>query len=306
MKLIRLSTADQSEEAAERYKGQRFTESDLDHVVADEDATVLKPDGSVLCVLLKRAVSASAVRSAFPVLRKIELVPKNRSTATIGVARTAHGALRKDGTRSRVTGASEQEFPEIRGVSSAIIGYYDRHVRWPYCRATAFNLQEPEKFEQLLPFVHEIDACFAAHAPERYAAQRAVIARTHPAWVIPGTVFSTITVNKNYAAACHQDAGDLREGFGVMTALRAGRYAGGVTYWPAFKTGVRMDTGDVCLADVHEWHGVTTIVGTPGRYERVSCVFYLREKMCRCGSPEQELVRAKARKLGESLYDKES
>lgn len=305
MKLIQLTAADTAPGAEERYKGRRFVESDLEHIAADEDTTVLKPDGSVLCIILKRALSAHAVRDAFPILRRIELVPKNRATATKGVERVAQGALRKDGSRSKVTGIGELEFPEIRGMSSAIIGYYDRNVRWPYCRATAFNLSEPEKFEKLLPFVREVNALFKAYAPERFAAQEAMAARTDAAWIIPGTVFSTITVNKNYDAATHVDAGDLRAGFGVMCALRAGTYEGGVTYWPAFKTGVSMDTGDVCLADVHEWHGVTKIRGTPGRYERVSCVFYLREKMCRCGTPTQELERAKARQLGQPLYDKE-
>jgi len=301
MKLIKLQEADTGEGAQERYKGKKFSESHLEHVAADEDTTVLKPDGSVLCILLKRVLSVSATKEAYPILRAIESPPTNRLTTVLG---KSEKRKRQDGTEGNTIGLKTNDL-RLRGMSSAIIGYYDRHVRWPYCRATAFNLGSPEKFERLLPYVREVDAAFKAHAPERHTAQLEVVKKTCPAWVIPGTVFTTITVNRNYPAACHQDAGDLSEGFGVMSAFRAGEYEGGVTYWPAFKVGARMDTGDVCLADVHEWHGVTPLRGTPGRFERVSCVFYYRSRMCRCGTPEQELERAKSRKLGDALYDKE-
>ena len=305
MKIVRLTEAD-TDNGEERFKGKKFPESALEHIVTDESTTILKPDGSVLCMLLKRVLSKRSVQAAYPVLRKIELTPTNRATATIGAEKTSQYMLRADGTRSKTVGVRQTEFPEIRGMSSAIIGYYDRHVRWPYCRATAFNLDEPEKFEQLLPFVREVNDVFRTHAPERWMAQAEIAARTNPAWVIPETCFTTITVNRNYPAACHMDAGDFRDGFGVMTAMRSGTYDGGITYWPAFKVGARMDTGDVCLADVHEWHGVSDLRGVPGRFERVSCVFYYREKMCRCGSPAEELDRAKNRKLGDSLYDREA
>jgi hypothetical protein len=303
MKRIRLSEAGLAGDPADEalWKGKRFSEDHLLHVASDEDTVIEKPDGSVLAMLLKRRLTAPASRVAYGVLRRIESQPTNRSLTVIG---KSGKRLKSDGSRGNTTAVSASEFPELRGMSSAIIGYYDRHVRWPYCRATAFNLAEPEKFESLMPYVREVEAVFHEHAGERYAAQRAVAEKTHPAWLIPGTPFTTITVNRNYAAACHQDAGDLKAGFGVMTAFRSGEYSGGVTYFPAFRAGVSMSTGDVCLADVHEWHGVTDLRGVPGRYERVSCVFYYREKMCRCGSPEEEALRAKNRKLGDPLYDK--
>jgi hypothetical protein len=31
---------------------------------------------------------------------------------------------------------------------------------------------------------------------------------------------------------------------------------------------------DVLLADVHEWHGNTPLLGVPGGYQRISTVFY--------------------------------
>jgi hypothetical protein len=303
MKLLKLSEADTGPGSMERYKGKRFDEDHLAYpILGDdgEDATVLKPDGTVLCILLKRKLSAASVKLAYPILRALDVPPSNRSTTVLG--KSEH-RLRQDGKPGKTIGIRPND-PRMRGMSSAIIGYYDRHVRWPYCRATAFNLDHAERFEQVLPYTREVDAVFRAHSAARYAAQLEVVNRTHPAWVIPGTVFTTITVNRNYAAACHLDAGDLREGFGVMTAFRSGvSDGGGVTYWPAFRVGARIDTGDVCLADVHEWHGVTPVVGVPGRHERVSCVFYYRQKMCRCGAPEAELERAKARKAGQPLYD---
>ncbi|HSC14598.1 MAG TPA: hypothetical protein VLI71_05740, partial [Gammaproteobacteria bacterium] len=228
--------------------------------------------------------------------------PTNRSTTVLGKSELA---TRADGKQSRVVTVSAREHPEVRKMTSGIIGYFDRTVRMPFCRATAFNLDHPELFEKVVPIAREASELFKRTQPERYAAQAAAAAGAHQAWVIPGTVFSTITVNKNYNAACHLDAGDYRPGFGLMAAIRSGSYTGGITYWPAYRVGARMDSGDLCVADVHEWHGVTDMVGVPGRWERLSLVFYLREKMCRCGSPEHELARAKARKLGMPLYDKD-
>ena len=62
--------------------------------------------------------------------------------------------------------------------------------------------------------------------------------RLHPAWVIPGTPFTTATVNNTYAGAIHTDAGDLKAGFGVLVVLREGHYEGCETVFPEYGVGV--------------------------------------------------------------------
>jgi hypothetical protein len=58
-----------------------------------------------------------------------------------------------------------------------------------------------------------------------------------------------------------------------------------------------MGSGDVLLADVHQWHGNTPLILHPGA-ERISIVLYYREKMQYCGTESQELETAKRRTEG--------
>jgi hypothetical protein len=182
--------------------------------------------------------------------------------------------------------------PEPR--ASGVVGYVDRSPRFPYCRLTAFNINHPDKFRAAMPLIRRVGEVFAESCPERYAAQMDVVQNTVDDYVISGTPFTTITVNMNFQTAVHQDAGDLKAGFGVMSALRAGRFDGCYTCFPQYRIAADMQTGDVLLADVHEWHGNTPLK-PKGAYERLSLVFYYREKMKECGTPTEELERAKRR-----------
>ena len=61
-----------------------------------------------------------------------------------------------------------------------------------------------------------------------------------------------------------------------MSGLRHGRFEGATTAPQV--SGPDMRTGSVLTADVHERQGNTTIHGNKGLYERVSIVFYYRER----------------------------
>ena len=78
-----------------------------------------------------------------------------------------------------------------------------------------------------------------------------------------------------------------------MSVLEAGSYQGGYLVWPKSRTAVDMRVGGLCLADVHQWHGNTAILGAPGQFLRLSLVFYYRAKMIECGSAAEEFDRAK-------------
>ena len=143
-----------------------------------------------------------------------------------------------------------------------------------------------------MPLIRAVDARFRETLPERYAAQQAVVEATSPDFYISGTVFTTLTVNMNFRTAVHQDVGDYKPGFGVMTAIRRGVYEGCYLCFPKYRVAVDMQTGGLCLADVHEWHGNTPLV-PKGKYARLSLVFYYRELMQRCGSSAEELERVK-------------
>jgi hypothetical protein len=280
--------------------GTLLDDSHFDQLI-DSDAAVYRPAGELLLIYRAGVLPAGACRAAYDALRNAAAPSHNRGTAAGKIRRlseldrqagllqkTVFHPIKRDGTLSNSIYGKK--------VNTGIIGYFDRYERFPYCRMTAFNLDHPDKFAAALPFIRSIDAAFRDNVPDRYAVQRAAIARTHPDFYIHGTVFSTITVNKNWQTAVHKDAGDFAAGFGVMTALRAGRYEGCYLVFPKFRVAVDMRTRGVLMADVHQWHGNTPLIGRAGKFERISCVFYYREKMGQCGSAEQELARAKARK----------
>jgi len=290
------------DEEADALAGTMLDERSYDLLISGEDADVLKPDGTPLILFRASALSRVVCQAAYSVLRNAATEHGNRGLAA-GVIRD-EGDLegyRHIGTRSRVRYKPKKQDGTLsntnyaKPVASGIVGYFDRNPRFPYCRLTAFNLaDEGQRFAQAMPFIRAVDRVFASEAPERYAAQRAIVEQTSPDFYIHETVFTTITVNRNWQTAVHQDAGDYRPGFGVMSVLQAGHYDGCYLCWPAYRVAVDMRTGGVCLADVHEWHGNTPLIGR-GRFERISCVFYYRAKMVECGTAAEELERAKSK-----------
>ncbi len=178
-------------------------------------------------------------------------------------------------------------------VMSGLAGYFDRTARFPFCRQTAFTEHHIEKFNGALPIIRKISELYETYVPDRYAAQRKVADAASQDFIIKGTCFSTVTVNKSYRTAAHRDAGDLPTGFGNLAVMEAGTYLGAFTVFPKYRCAVNVRTTDVVFMDVHEVHGNTALVGKKGQFERLSLVCYLREKIAQCGSVHEELERAK-------------
>lgn len=278
-----------------KFLGLKLTEKDYDLLV-DYDADVYSPEGEVIFKLRKSCIEPSITAQAFKVLRTIRAKTNNRIVAVSkGVA---HFDKKQDGTVSRT-----MRVPIDLAVMTNIIGYYDRYIRFPFCRQTAFNANSPELFTQVLPFLQGCSQVYEREAPEKFKFHREAADKCHPAWIIPGTVFSTITVNQNWRTAVHTDKGDFKEGLGLITVLRGGEFTGGYLCFPHYRVAVHFDSCDLLMFNSHHMHGNTPIFGKVGAFERVSCVMYLREKMRFCQSPEEELDRAKNRKPGDSLYD---
>lgn len=295
MKRIDLK-AELPDEEADKLGGKWLDETHYDTIL-NEDADVFKPDGSPLLMLRKGVLPAKLIQETYPIWKEAAALTLNRGMAAgevdpaktnLPVGEQSEGSVRfrhkrKDGAVSNTTIANP--------VKSGIVGYFDRSARNPYCRLTAYPLANPEKWETCWPFIKAVDEVFRRNSPERHAAQMEIVRRTSEDFVIHGTAFTTVTVNRNFRTAIHKDAGDFAAGFGVMCGIRAGHYEGGFTCFPKFRVGVNLESGDVLLADVHEWHGNSPIIGRPGTYERISLVFYYRERMAECGSAEEELAR---------------
>lgn len=283
MKSIRLSARSNDTDWAMRF----VDEGDYD-VLYDEDVRVEKPDGSPLLVLRKRALSEAATQQAWNVLYKLKLISRNRGVAA--------------GKENPVINGVNQSAKGWE-VASGIVGNFERTVRMPYCRKCAWNAANPEAFEALMPMTREVNALFRRDVPDRWAVQKSYADRTSPDFVIPETVFTTLTVNKNFRTACHKDAGDLEAGFSCLSVIRQGLFKGANLVLPAWRIAVKLDTYDVVMFDAHEFHGNTQLVKLTPDAQRCSVVYYFREKMIHCGSAAEELARAKNRKPGDRIFE---
>jgi hypothetical protein len=305
--VVHLAKAALTDDEADALAAHKLRDDSYDQLFTG-DVDIYKPDGTLLCKLRQRVLTREDCATVFPFWKEMATPTPYRGTAS-GIIegaeeiaqlikdRCALGVAEIDGMRARMIkqdGSLSNTYVS-KHVNSGIIGYFDRSSRFPYCRLTAYNLAHPERFRAVLPFLRKIDAAFAQLVPDRYAVQKQFVQETNADFYIHGTSFTTVTVNRNFQTAVHQDVGDLKAGFGVMSCIRRGRFGGCYFVFPKYRVALDMQTGCVLCADVHEWHANTPFKGNKGMYERISLVLYYREHMKDCGTAQAEMERAKAR-----------
>lgn len=287
--VMRVRTRTPEQVIVDNLAGKIPTPADYD-VLLTGPARILKPDGQPLCVYLPGV-----------------LKPHTTDPATYAVLHSLRGLTTDN--RALASGArlytSPQNRTRARPVASAVVGAVDPMGQQRYCRLTAWTGRHLPEWELLQPLLQAVAGHLRQHVPERYANQAEHAARTDPAWIVPGTPFTTITVNNTYPTGVHTDRGDLDEGFSTIACLRRGQYTGGQLLFPAYRIAADLRDGDLILMDAHEWHGNTAItcacdLRAAGpcvacSAERISVVSYFRTAMTGCGTPEQEASKAAAR-----------
>lgn len=282
-------------------EGKFLDESYID-ILLEEDTKVVDENGRPIAVFIKNVIPHNLAENAYYALRKAVALSNNRGQAsgplppelkigdkidglTVGkILGNRFIPLKKDGTLSNS--------PKAKAVYSSIIGYADRYARIPYCRTTEFTYKHFQEYKKAVPYIQFISKMFKEHLPERWQNQKNEWDKTNADFKIQNTVFSTVTVNKNFRTACHYDAGDLPEGFGNLAVLETGKYKGGYTVLPKYGIAVNVRNCDLALFDVHELHGNTAMT-SDRPYERISIVCYFRKKMVECGSASDEYERIK-------------
>ena len=269
-------------------------------ILGDEDynllltgpAFVRMPDNRPLCVYLPGAMAAELdAPGIVEILSSMRNISKNRGLAS--------GSPR---VRTRYPGRSY-----ARNIASTIVGAIDPMGQSAHCRLTAWTGRHLPQWQALTPLLSAVAVLQAQYVPDRAAAQLAVARSANAAWVIPGTPFSTVTVNNTYATGVHTDKGDLDAGFSTLTVARRGPFTGGRLVFPEYRVAVDLAHGDLVLMDAHQWHGNTALVCGCGREpngpcavcgaERISVVSYFRTKIADCGTPAEELRRADRRTM---------
>lgn len=270
------------EERLEELKGRVLGDDAYDALLTGPTFLSL-PNRKPLVAYLPGAVKR-AMDEAYPVLTTIRGKTQNRGLAS-GSERIRGGGLNR--TRSRP-------------IMSSILGAMDPVGGSRYCRLTAFSARQVEEWESLHPLFQQIARCFENHPnlTERYGAQMREVAVTPDDWVIPGTPFTTITINSTYPTGVHTDKGDLDAGFSCLASSRRGNWTGGRLVFPEYRLAVDMQDGDLVLMDAHQYHGNTAIICECGDSlsepcptcgaERISVVAYYRTQMKKCGTFEEE------------------
>jgi hypothetical protein len=231
---------------------------------------------------------------------------------------------------------SEENYIRLKPAKDGTVGYLEDTTRAGQklpCRQTSWTAKAP--ISQLSAMT-ELAATVAmawrqSHMWMEYETQMAKALKTRSEYVletsrrsIPGVTwlsaengeeiepftnmlpFTTITCNNRWRTAAHVDSGDLKQGFGALCCL--GAFEGCDLVFPRYKTAVRYREGDILLADVaNQLHGNSPLLNPDGTApklgeepERLVCVFYYREQMEFCTSPDKEMEVVNNWKKGKS------
>lgn len=246
-----------------------------------EDADGYDLSGNMLFRFRKNAIPYEVLKNGYDNFKDSINWTEGRGIASGGSFKRP----RKDGTLSKTTVGYQ--------VQSGNVGYMDENAMVRYCRKTAFARNYFDKFTAGIPFVEYIDKLYKELCPAHYAKQIAIAKGTNRNYRIGETSFTTVTVNRNFQTAVHQDSGDLPDGFGNLCVYREGHYEGAYLVLPEYRVAIDLQNTDMLFMDVHKWHGNTAFKNQSEDYLRVAFVMYYREYMYKCASPEDELKRVK-------------
>lgn len=240
------------------------------HFIIDHDADVYTKDGKLLLRFRKNVLNKTKVDDFY----------KN----IIGFA------LNKTSNRGSASGSNNKNVKDNPEIMTNIVGFFDKlspkqkqlmRIQGKKinitARETRFNMDYPEKFKQMVPLIKEIDGYYKTNIPENYLKQYNKAKETH--FRIPGTSFTTVTLNVNLQTTVHVDRGDDDDGFGNLVVIENGKYSGGETCYPQYGIGVDVRTRDILFMNVHEAHGNLPIVLEEPDAKRLSIVCYLRKSV---------------------------
>lgn len=274
-----------TDEQAEKLKGKYLNENNYDLLIT-EDADGYDLNGNLLFSFRKNAIPLETLMLGVNSFKDSIELTESRGYAS----GSSHKRIRKDGSVSNITVGNK--------VESGSVGFMDSGAMVKYCRKTAFAKNYFDKYKAGIPFVKFIDDKYKELCPTHYAKQKAIAQGTNQNYVIGDTAFTTVTVNKNFRTAVHQDAGDYPDGFGNLIAYREGNWTGGYFCLPQYKVAIDLQNTDILFVDVHKWHGNTDFINTEEDWLRISFVIYYREYMYKCKQPAEELLKMKMDKTG--------
>ena len=291
-----------TDEQMKKKEGQFFDESCCK--IYKENVDVYSEDGELLVKFRKNVLNDKECKILFD----------SRGAAISSIRPSASGIPKGKSkykkSTSKSTGKLIVSLNSKNRVRSGIIGYYDTLSMFsPYtnksksknknlrCRVTAFTGKNMNKFKDCLPIFKKVNGLYKKLVNNKYKNQKEAINQINPNFVIKDTVFTTVTVNKNFRTALHTDHGDLEEGMGnILVVSDSDKYKGAYTMFPQYKFGIDVRNGDIAFMNVHKWHCNSNMESVKKEdVNRVSFVFYLRKKMI-MSCPNTKILRSKSKK----------
>lgn len=324
-------------EVEKQFKGEFVKEEDL-AIIFFEDVDVYAPpevldmfsaeenlEDRIIVSFRKKVIPDEISKVAYENLKDAADATDNRGTASgpVDFKKLPSFMFKygdpvfKGGTRNRahylLEDGSISKTSRANFVNSGQCGYFGPNMRFPYARTAGLSSRSPEKVALATPYFEQVSKHFKTLAPVVWQRQYDFLVEHNlieNGWTLGDSVYTTITINKNFQTACHQDAGDYSGGLGNITVLEnpAKPFTGGYVSFPQWRCGVDLREGDILVFAIHQYHGNTEIKPVPGTpeldengeetFERMSLVCYVRENMKEAGTKEEEAQKQEEWKKG--------
>ena len=284
----------EKKEQDDKWLLQAPSSEDCDFILSDDESyRVEDENGNMVFTILRNSVPKDL---GYEYYRAI----KDGKAITRSDLRNIAAGIEVD-RKNYVTRVSKRKTNTPRSyhfVESSIIGFYDRYPRINYCRKTSWVLNNPKLWEKVKGYTYHLNDLYKVNCPNEYKQHTSITNKTSPDFLIPGTGFTTITLNRNFRTHYHRDAGNLQEGFAAMSYIKRGKFKGGELVFPNYRVGVKLKNYDIIVFKNTEIHGNTEIIKSnkDADYERITSVFFYRKNMIYCGTAEEELERTKRNK----------
>jgi hypothetical protein len=265
-----------------KLKGTFFT--DKGFTMYDSSVDIYKDNGELLVMYRKKSIPLKLKKLVIDNLKDVVKYPSNNRGIASGVF--------DEKKYKEITGNSAKKISQFKGyrikkngelgkfklsmpVFSGVVGWYD--YKNPKTKSikiieTKYMKDNPEKFKNSFPFIQWVSNKYKKLIPKKYKEMKRKANKVKK-YVVPNTIFSTVTVNKNFQTAMHKDKKDTGK-LGNLVVFHKGNVNGGYMLFPQYKIGIKVQDRDFLIMDVHEYHTNTLIKGSGERY---SFVLYLRE-----------------------------
>lgn len=314
-------------EVEKNFKGEFVEEEDL-ALIIKEDTDVYGPKGvldmfstednweeRLIVSFRKKVISDEVSRTAYENLKDGADATDNRGTAAgpVDFKKLPQFMFKygdpvfKGGSRNRafylLEDGSVSKTSRANFVNSGQCGFFGPNMRFPFARKAGMSKGHQDKVDKATPYFERVSEVFKTLAPSVWQRQYDFLMEhdlIKNGWTLGSSVYTTITINKNFQTACHQDAGDYSGGLGNITVLENPEkpFAGGYVSFPQWRCGVDLREGDILVFAIHQYHGNTKILPPEGvpeldengdeTFERMSLVCYARENMKNAGTKEEE------------------